>query len=488
MSLLDPILKAALLGTEKYLPDADLLPDSLGKTIAATGTDREDIFLKTAAVAIWYTEAGSLPQSTGTGLAACPPEERNLTAQYRTEILVELLQKNDLLLLEYFAGWAVADREVMPPQWVPQLLDLAVQHKKLRLSLLALAGSTGQWLCGINPYWQPLHATPTEEVWQTGTEQERLEYLKQVRATEPAKAIELLQEGFEQENAAMRLSFLLVLHTHKCPQDEAFLQKILNDKSKPVKQEAQLLLKTLPGSALNKAYAEYAATLASVREERYLLVSRKKVLYIAEGIEPPKALTDTGLSKISGQKGVDDHYVWFAETVAYTPPEALAQALQTDADTLLQLMLAHKGLENLRIHLVKSAINFNHAGWMRQLIAAGMHLNAAMLQVLPPVQQLELLTGLLKSHGNEAISAIEALDYLPCTLQQAGIYFEFLKNQPYHISKRDYQVLALHFPVETTGMLESFLASHGANFNPPYFTERVQDMLQIVQYKKHFTA
>lgn len=488
MSLLEPILKAALLGTEKYQPEAALLPHGLGEAIAATGTDREDIFLKTTAVALWYTDAGSLPQSTGTGVPHCPPEERTYTPTQRTQILTEIIQKNDLLLLEYFTGRAVAHQQVIPPQWVPALLDLAVQHKKLRPGLLSLAGTTGQWLCGINPYWLPLQATPTDEIWQTGTEPERLEYLKQVRAEQPARAIELLQDGFEQENAALRLAFLQVLHTHKCAQDEAFLQKTLADKSKPVKQEAQLLLKTLPGSDLNKAYLAYAVSLASVREERYLLVSRKKVLHIAEGIEPPKALTDTGISKVSGQKGVDDHYVWFAETVAYTPPEALAQALQTDADTLLQLMLAHKGLEYLRIHLVQSAINFRHAGWMRQLIAAGMHLNAAMLQVLPPQEQLELLNGLLQSQGAEAIAAIEYLNYLPCTLQQAGRYIEFLKNQPYHITKRDYQVLALHFPPGAAAMLEAFLANHGTSFNPPYFIERVQDMLQVVQYKQQFTA
>ncbi|TAD91756.1 MAG: hypothetical protein EAY75_03550 [Bacteroidetes bacterium] len=488
MNLLEPILKSGLLGTEKFMPNASLLPGGISEAIAASATDREDAFLKTAAVAIWYTEAGSLPRTTGVDIAPCPPEPLPNTTTLRTEILLELLQKNDLLLFAHFANIAIADGQVMPPECVPPLLDLARQHKKLRPTLAALAGITGQWLCGLNAYWQPLQSTTTHDVWQTGAEHERMEYLKEVRALDAPKAIELLNAGFEQENAAARLAFVQVLHNHKCPEDEPFLQKLLADKSKPVKQEAQLLLKNLPGSALCNAYLNYATLLASVKEERYLLLGRKKVLHIAEGIEPPKTLTETGLSKISSLKGVADHLVWFAETLAHTPPEALAQALQIDSSTLMELLLAHKGLENLRLQLVMCAVNFNHTGWMRQLVATGMHINAGMLQVVPPAERISHLQELLKLQPAEAIATIEAMNFLPCNTKQADAYFEYLKSHPYHISKRDYQLLALHMPTEAAATLHTFIQKHGQDFNPPYFTDRVHDMLQVLQYKKQFTA
>jgi hypothetical protein len=490
MSRIEPILKAAMLGTEKWMPPLDGLPHSIGAFIEGNSVDREDAFLKYAGLLLTCDEAGSLPAEAPHAIEPCPTDQLPPLKNEKAGLLRECLATGDDLLIGYLAQKSRETGCIAPGDTIPGLLDMAVQHKKLRVSILAFTGSAGKWLTQFNTHWQQLPFSTSEEMdentWETGNETERIQFLETLRKQNASKAIELLEKAFPQENAATRLSFLQTLHINKSTADEPFLLSLLSDKSKQVKQEAQFLLKTIPGTRLNQLFLDYCTTVCSIREERYMLLAKKKVLHIANNMEPSKELFDAGINKVSSLKGMADHLLWFAEALAYTPPDALAAALGISAETLLDLLLASKELEPLRIHFTFSAIHFGHTGWVRQLIAEDLYINSALLNILPYPEALQHLPKLMKTEAGEVLKMTGDHPYVDFHKEIARDFFELLKEQPYAIQKQDYRKLALCFPVSSLGFIQQLLESGATQNINPYFINNAMEMEKIISAKKIF--
>jgi hypothetical protein len=492
MSLTEPIIKAAMLGTEKWLHPMDGLPVSMGDFIQQNAVDREDAFLKYAGLLLTYDEAGSLPADAPQTISPCPADNLPLLKGKQADLLRECLKTTDDLLTGYLAQKSNEAGLIAPGDTIPELLDMAVQHKKQRAAILPFTGTTGQWLAQYNPHWQNLAFIKqeefSEEAWETGNEAERIQFLQTLRKQNPSRAVELLEKAFPQENAATRLSFLQTLHINKSTADEPFLLSLMSDKSKQVKQEAQFLLKTIPGTRLNQLFLDYCTTVCSIREERYMLLAKKKVLNIANNREPSKELFDSGINKVSNLKGMADHLSWFAEALAFTPPDALAAALGISAETLLDLLLASKELEPLRIHFTFSAIHFGHTGWVRKLIAEDMYINSALLNILPYPEAQRHLPKLMKTEAGEVLKMINDHPYTEFPKEIARDFFELLKENPYTIQKQDYRKLALCFPVSSLGFIQQFLESGATQNINPYFINNAMEMEKIITAKKIFTS
>lgn len=492
MSLTEPIIKAAMLGTEKWMPPLDGLPGSIGDFVQQNAVDREDAFLKYAGLLLTYDEAGSLPADAAHTIEPCPADQLPTLKSAKAGLLRECLATGDDLLAGYLAQKSLEAGFIAPGDTLPGLLDMAVQYKKLRESMLAFMGASGKWLAQFNPHWQELPFSTSEAIdentWETGNENERIQFLETLRNKNPSKAIELLEKAFPQENAAARLSLLQILHINKSTADEPFLQSLLSDKSKQVKQEAQYLLKTIPGTRLNQLFLDYCTSVCSIREERYLLLAKKKVLRLAENIEPSKELFDAGISKVSSLKGMTDHLSWFAEALAFTSPDSLAAALGISAETLLDHLLANKELEPLRIHFSSAAIHFKHTGWARKLIAEDMFINSAMLNILPYPEAQRHLPKLMKTEAGEVLKMINEHPYVEFPKEIARDFFELLKQQPYTIQKQDYRKMALCFPVSSLGFIQQLLESGATQNINPYFINQAMEMEKILQAKKIFTS
>lgn len=492
MSLTEPIIKAAMLGTEKWMPPLDGLPGTIGDFIQQNAVDREDSFLKYAGLLLTYEEAGSMPAGAPQAISACPPDNLPSLKGKQADLLRECLKTKDDLLTGYLAQKSNEAGLIAPGDTIPELLDIAVQYKKQQAAVLQFTGSTGQWLAQYNPHWQVLafskQAELSEEAWETGNENERIQYLENLRKQNPSRAVELLEKVFPQENAATRLSFLQTLHLNKIIADEPFLINLLSDKSKQVKQEAQYLLKTIPDTRLNQLFLDYCTAICSIREERYMLIAKKKVLHIAGNREPSKELFDAGISKVSSLKGMPDHLSWFAEALAFTSPDQLATALGISAETLLELLLANKDLEPLRINFSYAAIHFAHTGWVRKLIAEDMFINSAMLNILPYPEAQRHLPKLMKTEAGQVLKMLEDHPYVEFPKEIARNFFELLKENPYAIQKQDYRKMALCFPVSSLGFIQQLLESGAPQNINPYFINQAMEMEKIISAKKIFTT
>src|SRR5690606_18729274 len=112
------------------------------------------------------------------------------------------------------------------------------------------------------PHWNPLTTTTEahtpQEVWDTGTRHDRLALLKQLRASDSSLAQKLVAESWEAETAAERAAMLEQFGTALGPNDESWLEKCLDDRSKQVREVAARLLSRLPDSAFSQSMAERA--------------------------------------------------------------------------------------------------------------------------------------------------------------------------------------------------------------------------------------
>ncbi|HWG14126.1 MAG TPA: DUF5691 domain-containing protein [Streptosporangiaceae bacterium] len=193
----------------------------------------------------------------------------------------------DLGVLADLLGEAGRRGYRVPAPMLPALLDVAVRDTGLRAAVAGVLGQRGRWLAGYRPDWQRVAAAGVprvpddSQVWETGRRDERLGYLTQRRAQDPAAARELLAAGWDRETGDDRALLLGVLAGGLGAADETFLTAALADRKGAVREEAARLLAKLPGSAFSRRAADRAAGL--LRVERHALRRRLIAERPAEG-------------------------------------------------------------------------------------------------------------------------------------------------------------------------------------------------------------
>ncbi|MEV4532993.1 DUF5691 domain-containing protein [Asanoa sp. NPDC049518] len=229
--------------------------------------------LEAAAVALTYRRAAETPLPGRPTIAPAPDEIRPVVPPPAAERL-------DMLLTEGATGWGgPAQRAVLgqwlveagkrqllaPPETLPILLDLGRRDTGLRPALGAVAGRRGHWLAQRQADWRYFRdvggeaAAADAQDWLTGTPGERLAYLVALRASDPAKGLELLTETFDAEPPHDRVLLLGALETGLDLRDEALIEHALDDRRREIRQVAAELLRKLPGSALGRRMATRAA-------------------------------------------------------------------------------------------------------------------------------------------------------------------------------------------------------------------------------------
>src|SRR5215217_9945 len=124
----DEILKTALLGTDKYMPNPASGLETLTDKIGQQATEKEDKFLKMAIATLLYEEAGNLPVKTEITLPECPSEQHEIINDQLAGYLHLFLQGKDETLLRYFTYICQLKQLVVTPELVPLVLNKALEH------------------------------------------------------------------------------------------------------------------------------------------------------------------------------------------------------------------------------------------------------------------------------------------------------------------------------------------------------------------------
>lgn len=420
MSPSDPLLTAALLGTERAPWRVPSAPEPLARLLRQlSADDPEQALLHAIALTRLHRQAGTLSVRPSLGLAPpCPPEDKPILSRRATALLPQLLSPEHGPLLQEWLQRAAALGRVLPPEYLPLLLQLGDKRPALRSVIAALAGRRGQWLAAQHPdgRWHVPPDVATMD-WDTASTAERAGVLSQLRAADPASARDRLESTWSQGSAEERVTLLRTLAQNLSLADEEFLERALDDRSVAVRREAASLLSGLVGSRLVQRMTQRMRPRVAM-ERRGLL--RRPVLEVKLLEEHDKDLERDGVAAQMRQAGGERAH-WTQQALSMVPPSRWEAHLDLTPEALVEAA-ARGDWNDLLFHAwLAAAVRFRDARWVAVLCRARpaiVEVNVAAFQLLPPNEQEQLVRALLdqmKEKGSGAALAAVGAGTWPWT-------------------------------------------------------------------------
>jgi hypothetical protein len=389
------VLAAALVGTARTGAQADALLD-----VAAAQALR-----RRAGVALVHAARLPVPapadEARPVGPAAADRADALLALDRpgREVTPVREMSARLELLAEWLAAAGSAGRR-LPAELVPALLDAGRRHRELRPFIVPVAGPLAAWLAGQRTDWayaataSPAPAGPDDDAaWELGPIASRVAYLRRLRRDDPRRARELLSAAWDGEPADDRALLLAALATGLGDQDEALLERALDDRRRQVRAVAADLLARLPDSGYARRMADRArACLDLSRPDRI-------------GVTPPQAcdrsMVRDGIAP-RPPAGLGERAWWLEETLARAPLR-----LWPEPAALLGRRLGEEWEATIRRGLARAAATQRDGPWAAALVGP---LTADVVARGRPDDRLllEALYDALPSHDLAAL-ATEAL-------------------------------------------------------------------------------
>jgi hypothetical protein len=333
-SLWDDMATAALVGSERRaapLPTAGGLLGAMLGAIAGQDVEADQKRLAAAAMVATYRRAGTRPEADHTaGPEPCPRDERPPTTARSSRHLRAMLDGPlRPALAEWLSTVAEVGRRIRNRDLV-EVLELGREHPAMRALILPVIGGRGRWLAAQNPAWRFAAAGDGADVdWQTASREERLVELNRLRATEPARARELVSSTWSQETPADRAAFLATFATGLCAEDEPFLESALDDPRAEVRRAAAELLGRLPESLLGKRMIDRLRPLVTVLDRGGTLA-----IEVALPDAFSKDMARDGIART--QPGLGEKNAWLRQMIAIVPPSYWSGGVNRSPAELLE--------------------------------------------------------------------------------------------------------------------------------------------------------
>jgi hypothetical protein len=420
------LLAAALVGTARrpWTAASVRVGDRALVTAAAppAAVSASAALLEAAAVALLYRRAGMQPATGQPPVPAAPAESGRPVPAAAGARLRRIIGDGDppggaQVAGELLAQWlrlAARHGGHVPPETLPALLDAGRRNGAVRADLGRVAGRRGAWLAAMRDDWRwlldeapagtPKHADP--EQWETGSTGERLAYLVHLRGVDPAAGLALLEQSWAAEAPEDRARLLSALETGLSTADDSFLEQVLDDRRREVRETALDMLRRLPGSAHARRMTERA--LAAVRLDRRTL-GRDRLI-----VEPPgdldAELRRDGVAATPG-RGIGIGAWLLEEIVAGTPLAVWTPAYGRTPEAVIDLARGHDWESPLLHGWAKAAIAQNHPGWADALVSNDARSTAAGLReavrwdlhlVLPPAELARIAADFLRREDHLA--------------------------------------------------------------------------------------
>ena len=420
----EELVTAALLGTERRTPPG-----------GASGREAPVALLDAAAVQTVRRRAGLRPApAAGRPEPAAEDPRPALPAAAARRLALLLTDRPgtggggrrgtapDLMeLLPQWLATANARGFAAPPQTLPALLDAARGRTDLRPAALRFAGPRAMWLARHNPDWRfALRAAPgggatlphpedeerTRRLWQEGLFAERVSLLAALRARKPSAARELLMTTWSTERAEDRLMFLDSLRTGLGPQDEAFLEQALSDRSRNVRATAAELLSALPESALAARMAARAGACVTVAHAHATPTITVEAPHECDsGME-----RDGVVSKAPAGRG--ERSWWLGQLVEAAPLGTWSGRLGgRTPEQIVALPVADDWQSELHAAWCRAAVRQRDPAWARALLGApsgpeaggpgavSLAERAKLLGTLDNTERADWVAGFIAAHG-----------------------------------------------------------------------------------------
>lgn len=451
------IVNTVLLGTGKKQLRKEELPPALS-AIADTvmgdkSLDAETQFLHLASVAFNYRQSGVMPlEDTSVTLEPAPAEVLPYCSPAAWQALHTALDMGLPALVGYWLEACATAQQLVPPEFIPTLMDMTIKEKQWRPLVTTIAGKRGEWLSQLNPAWAFNKTETAEERWQTGSLDDRKQVLSALRKEQPAQAREWLQQTWSQENAATRAELLKVLQINASEADVAWLETLLTDKSQKVKDETWTLLKQLPTSSIIQAYWELLKQ--SITPEKKGLLN-KKSLDIHLQLPSDKRIADSGIQLLSSSKSVSDDAFILYQLTTYVPPTWWESYLQTDKKGVLTYFHNTELTQQFIQALGLAAIRFKDIEWLQLVLKESKDFFKDALEALPVHEQEAYALKFFEKEPQYIIRFLGERDYewgMPITRE----LLKWMAKNPYQYNRNFFDKQVQNLPLSIEGELENF--------------------------------
>lgn len=262
------LIKIALIGTNRT-PISPNLSKALDQLGVDTKQEATAAVLEGAALYSLMQKAGGLQRTWPHPLTKLAPKEHAATCSTTsTHHLSLILNGTFENALPEFVEKMVDHRKRIPPELLPDLLERCLTEPILWKSIREVMGLRGSWLLEQNAKWKDLNFRADTTQWEFSRRDDRVLMLKQLRATHPNQALELITATWEEDDLSSRVQFMKSLAHHLSEKDEAFLEEKLDNSRKEIRKIAAELLGKLPHSDLNKRMFERLKSLLFVKKGR----------------------------------------------------------------------------------------------------------------------------------------------------------------------------------------------------------------------------
>jgi hypothetical protein len=251
----------------------------------------------------------------------------------------------------------------VPPALLPALLEWGKQGQN-RPYVRAVACRKAHWLAAHNADWRYLvDPARADAAFETGTPTERREALRQLRAEDPASALQRLQASWKKEPPTERAGLIEALAEGLSQADEPFLESVLDDRRKEVRLAAAKLLARLPESRLVARMRERLAACLKV-------VDSQLVLELPAACDA--AMERDGIPLKPEIWGIGERSFWLMLMLACVPPVQLCQTLDVSETHRRELCGKHEFSFILKMGGAWAAANFGDtrlaALWLADLL------------------------------------------------------------------------------------------------------------------------
>jgi hypothetical protein len=368
------LLQTALVGTGRQEPAVPAIHGAIGELLQqlAQGADGAPERLLRMAGAVWLCgQAGyvAAPSETTTEPRAPkegrPAHDSNLNARVLKPLLAEGPER---LQFEAFTRLDAAGLR-LAPALLPAALEAGRRSVAIRPPLARVLGARGHWLASLNPAWAyaagGTAGSSAQEQWDHGNLEQRRAAFTAMRQQDASQAREKLAAELAQLNARERAEFVGLMREGLAPKDEAFLDGLLKDRSKEVRQAGAALLMRLPESRHGQAVAAALAPL--VRAERGILGRR---LYVEAPTAAEPGWRDEGLDAARPQhESLGERAWWLYQLVRNAPLGWWPKHCEMDLPTLLQATAKSEWKEALRRGWRDAVLATGDPSWARALLA-----------------------------------------------------------------------------------------------------------------------
>ena len=407
MNFWQELLKTAIVGTERQKLKVTPPDNQLGEVLKnLDSNDNEAYLLSVAGTISLYQKAGKLPvKNKQSQLKPCEQNDLPCCTQLAEHHLSMMLAGEYVDILPEWLRLANKLGVRVPFKYLPDLLTLGKKKQELRNLILPVLGKRGLWLAAQNPEWNYVVGENDQKTWETGSLEARQLLLRKLRLEKPKQALELLEKSWKKANAQEKATLLPVLEAGLSINDQQFLEFLLDDRRKQVRDIAANLLLQLPDSDLVQRMIERVRPLIS-------LSAKAIEIKLPENCD--REMTRDGIDQSRYNSGLGEKASLLLQMLSCVPPSFWCNTWGKTPRELVKIASYNQWKKVLLEGWAVAAIRNKDDSWAIALLevseqfqfgSVGVPMSKdALLKILPPEKAQSFVLDLLLEHKSKVFN------------------------------------------------------------------------------------